>query len=75
MDMFGIEEDHGTGYMTVGALRRALKGKPATAFLYISVDGKTRCPVVEARFEENEAGDEGGVGEFVLFGDGVDEDE
>jgi hypothetical protein len=30
---------------------------------------------VEARFEENEAGDEGGVGEFVLFGDGVDEDE
>jgi len=60
MDMFGSAEDHGTGYLSVGQLRRALKGKPATAFIYISVDGKTRCPVVSAKFEENEATEEGG---------------
>lgn len=74
MDMFGSEEDHGTGYMTVGQLRRALKGKPATAFVYISLDGKARCPVVEARFEGSKAVDEGGVGEFVLLGDGVEDE-
>lgn len=71
MDMFGTDEDHGTGYFTVGALRRALRGKPATAFVYLSADGKCRCPVVEVTFEESVAADEGGVGEFVLFGDGV----
>ena len=74
MDMFGTEEDHGTGYMTVGQLRRALKGKPATAFVYISPDGDTRCPVVEAKFEKSEAAAEGGVGEFVLFGDGAEDE-
>lgn len=73
MDMFGTEEDHGTGYMTVGQLRRALKGKPATAFVYVCVNGKTRCPVVEARFEESEAVEEGDTGEFVLLGDGAEE--
>ena len=70
MDMFGTQDDHGTGYVTVGQLRKALKGKPATAFVYISVDGGTRSPVVEMRFEESEAAGEGGVGEMVLFGDG-----
>ncbi len=74
MDMFGTQEDHGTGYFSVGQLRRALKGKPASAFIYISVDGKTRCPVVEARFEESDAVDEAGVGEFVLFGDGAEDE-
>ena len=74
MDYFGTEEDHGTGYMTVGQLRRALRGKPAMAFVYITVDGKTRCPVVEARFEESGAAAEGGVGEFVLFWDGAEDE-
>ncbi len=74
MDMFGTEEDHGTGYLTVGALRRALKGKPATAFVCITVDGKTRHPVAEARYEESPAADEGGIGDFVLFGDGAEDE-
>jgi hypothetical protein len=74
MDMFGSEDDHGTGYFSVGQLRRALKGKPASAFIYICVDGKTRCPVVDVKFEENEAVAEGGTGEFVLFGDGAEGD-
>ena len=74
MDMFGSEEDHGTGYMTVGQLRRALRGKPATAFVYICVADADRRPVVEARFEESEASAEGGVGEFVLFGDGAEDE-
>lgn len=71
MDMFGTEEDHGTGYVTVGALRKALRRKPATAFVFFSADGSSRCPVAEVKFEESVAADEGGVGEFVLFGDGV----
>lgn len=69
MDMFGTEEDHGTGFVTVGQLRRALKGKPATAFVYISGEGKDRCPVVEVKYEESEAADEGGVGDFILVGE------
>ena len=73
MDMFGTENDDSSGYLTVSALRRALKNKPRNAFIYICVDGKTRCPVVEVKYEASEAADEGGTGEFVLFGDGVEE--
>ena len=73
MDMFGTEPDDSSGYLTLSALRRAIRGKPGNAFLYISVDGKTRCPVVAVRYEESEASGEGGVGEFVLFGDGEEE--
>lgn len=74
MDMFGTEEDHGTGYITVGQLRRALRGKPGNAFVYISADGKARRPVVQATFEESESAAEGGIGEFVLFGDGAEDE-
>lgn len=73
MDYFGTDDDHGTGYFSVGQLRRALKGKPPTAFVYISIDGKSRCPVVDVKFKESEAVDESGVGEFILFGDGAEE--
>lgn len=67
--MFGTEEDHGTGYMTVGQLRKALRGKPANAFVYISTDGKNRTPVIEAMYEKSDAADEGGVGNLILVGE------
>lgn len=69
MDFFGTEPDDSSGYVTVSALRRALRGKPGNAFIYISVDGTNRCPVVEVKFEESEAADEGGTGEVVLLGE------
>ena len=74
MDFFGTEPDDSSGYITLSALRRAIRGKPGNAFIYISVDGKTRCPVVEVKFEESDCADEGGVGGFVLFGDGADDE-